>query len=55
VLIVDFKQDSPMGPPVHQRVPPEQVADELGRGGLRAVGVPSSLPNQFLMKGQLPR
>jgi len=49
VAIVDFKLDSPVGPPRHARVPPEQVRTELERAGLRFVEAHAFLPHQFFL------
>jgi SAM-dependent methyltransferase len=49
VAIVDFKLDSPTGPPVQHRIPPEQVKAEMERAGYRLVAQPDFLPYQYLL------
>jgi hypothetical protein len=54
VLVVDFKLDSPRGPPAHHRLSPDQVARELAAGGLAAEIVDSPLPDQYMVVGTRP-
>lgn len=49
VAIVDFKPDSPVGPPRHARIPAEQVRAELQRAGFRLVETHEFLPYQYLL------
>jgi cyclopropane fatty-acyl-phospholipid synthase-like methyltransferase len=49
VAIVDFTADSPMGPPVADRVTADQVTSEMQRAGYRLVRAPAFLPNQYLL------
>jgi SAM-dependent methyltransferase len=51
VLVVDFTQETPRGPPKHHRIPPAQVASELEQGGLSATTVDAGLSDQFVVKG----
>lgn len=51
VAIVDFTMESPMGPPRHHRLRPEQIASDLEKGGLRASVAPVTLPNQYIVLG----
>ena len=52
VYVVDFTRDSPSGPPVEERLDPEQVIDELSRGGLEATLVEETLPRQYVVVGK---
>ena len=49
VAIVDFKLDSPTGPPVKHRIPPEQVKAEMERAGYRLAEQPDLLPYQYFL------
>ena len=49
VAIIDFRLDSPTGPPVKHRIPPEQVKAEMGRAGYRLAEQPDFLPYQYLL------
>jgi len=49
VAIVDFTADSPIGPPVADRVTADQVTSEMERAGYRLVRAPAILPNQYLL------
>jgi cyclopropane fatty-acyl-phospholipid synthase-like methyltransferase len=51
VAVVDFTMESPMGPPRHHRLRPEQIAHELEAGGLHASVSPVQLPNQYIVIG----
>ena len=48
VWVVDFHEESPMGPPAHHRLAPEQVLEELGEGGLQGE-VKMELERQYLI------
>jgi len=50
VLVVDFTQESEMGPPRHHRVTPAQVIEELTAAGLTAAAVDETLPEQFIIR-----
>ncbi len=52
VYIVDFTRDSPSGPPVEERLDPEQVIAELAGGGLEATTVEETLPRQYVVVGR---
>ncbi|MDX9720721.1 MAG: class I SAM-dependent methyltransferase [Myxococcota bacterium] len=52
VWIVDFLEDSPMGPPLEHRLPPEVVLEELRAGGFDASIHPLALERQYLIVGK---
>jgi predicted methyltransferase len=54
VFVVDFKLDASHGPPREHRITPEQVAAELGQGGLVAEIVAAPLPEQYIVAGKRP-
>jgi len=49
LAIVDFKADSPEGPPPEHRIPPEKVTSELEAAGYRLVGTHPFLPRQYFL------
>jgi SAM-dependent methyltransferase len=49
VAIIDFKLDSPTGPPVKHRIAPEQVKVEMERAGYRLQEEPGFLPHQYFL------
>jgi len=49
VAIIDFRQDSPAGPPKNQRVSPARVQAELARAGYTPVKEYEFLPNQYFL------
>jgi cyclopropane fatty-acyl-phospholipid synthase-like methyltransferase len=49
VAIVDFKPDSPEGPPKEFRFPPEQVRKEMAEAGYRMTASPGFLPRQMFL------
>ncbi|MCH9651408.1 MAG: methyltransferase domain-containing protein [Deltaproteobacteria bacterium] len=49
IYVVDFTKESPRGPSVNHRLPPEQVIKELRRGGLEAEVVDTDLPWQYVV------
>jgi len=49
LAIVDFKADSPIGPPPQHRIPPEQVTEELGAAGYSLVKAYQILPRQYFL------
>jgi SAM-dependent methyltransferase len=49
LVIVDFSESSPMGPPREHRLSPEVVTRELAEAGYRASGTYDSLPNQYVL------
>jgi ubiquinone/menaquinone biosynthesis C-methylase UbiE len=52
VVVVDFTQTAPMGPPVKHRLKSEQVIAELTSAGLDAEVVPADLPHQYVVVGK---
>ena len=52
VVIVDFTQESDLGPPAAHRIAPEAVVRELSAGGLRARIASESLPKQYVVFGE---
>jgi ubiquinone/menaquinone biosynthesis C-methylase UbiE len=55
VLVVDFTEESPHGPPVPMRLTADQVATELSAGGLEVERLGESLPWQYAVLGRAPR
>jgi cyclopropane fatty-acyl-phospholipid synthase-like methyltransferase len=49
VVIIDFRQGQPMGPPEGHRLPPGQVRQELEAAGYRFVEEHGFLPNQYFL------
>ncbi len=49
LAIVDFKPDSPTGPPPEHRISPEQVTSELNRAGYSLLATHSFLPRQYFL------
>ncbi len=49
LAIVDFKADSPSGPPPQHRIPPEQAVEELMAAGYTLVETGPSLPRQYML------
>jgi len=49
LAVVDFRADSPSGPPKAERIPPAQVKAELGRAGYALAKEHDFLPNQFFL------
>ncbi len=49
LAIVDFKADSPSGPPVQYRIPPERVTEELSTAGYSLVETFQFLPRQYFL------
>jgi SAM-dependent methyltransferase len=49
VAIIDFRPDSPRGPPKQARVPPEQVKAEFARTGYALEAEHGFLPNQYFL------
>lgn len=54
LLIVDYTQDSPMGPPRHHRIPPERVVETLQAAGFEAEVLDEDLPRQFMVAATKP-
>ena len=49
LAIVDFKADSPEGPPPEHRIPPEKVTSELEAAGYTLVATHPFLPRQYFL------
>jgi SAM-dependent methyltransferase len=49
LAIVDFRPDSPRGPPRAARIAPERVKEELGRAGYALVAEHGFLPDQYFL------
>ena len=49
LVIVDFKPDSPSGPPVQHRILPEKVTEELNAAGYSLVETHTFLPRQYFL------
>jgi hypothetical protein len=49
LAIVDFKTDTPEGPPPALRIPPERVIAELEQAGYALVARHDFLPRQYLL------
>jgi cyclopropane fatty-acyl-phospholipid synthase-like methyltransferase len=52
LAIIDFRLESPQGPPKSARVPPGQVKSELQRAGYRLAREHEFLPNQYFLEFQ---
>ena len=55
ILVVDFTHQSSHGPPVSQRIRPEEVMAELQAGGLDVQLLKESLPDQYIVVGRRPQ
>lgn len=53
VFIVDFKLEATHGPPKEHRLAPEAVAQELTSAGLTARVLATSLPEQYIVVGEV--
>ncbi len=49
LAIIDFKADSPIGPPVEHRIAPEKVKEELAAAGYTPVESRDFLPRQYFL------
>ena len=49
LVIIDFKADSPSGPPPQHRIAPEKVAEELAAAGYGLVETQTILPRQYFL------
>ena len=49
VAIIDFRLDSPVGPPKSARMPPDQVQAEMKRAGYMLAQEHAFLPNQYFL------
>jgi SAM-dependent methyltransferase len=50
VAVIDFKLDSPRGPPKSSRVSPERVKAELTRAGYAHTAEHAFLPDQYFLE-----
>jgi cyclopropane fatty-acyl-phospholipid synthase-like methyltransferase len=49
IAVIDFRMDSPVGPPQSARIAPERVKDELKRAGYTLAQEHAFLPNQYFL------
>ena len=49
VAIIDFRADSPVGPPAQARLAPQQVIDEMVQAGYALDKTQDFLPNQYFL------
>lgn len=49
IAVIDFRMDSPVGPPRSARIDPERVKDELKRAGYALSQEHAFLPNQYFL------
>ena len=49
LAIIDFRANSPIGPPVEHRIPPEKVGEELAAAGYTLVESHDFLPRQYFL------
>ena len=49
IAIIDFRLDSPVGPPVSARIAPDRVKDEIERSGYALAQAHDFLPNQYFL------
>jgi len=49
IAIIDFRMDSPEGPPKSARIAPDRVKDELKRAGYALAREHTFLPNQYFL------
>jgi SAM-dependent methyltransferase len=49
VVIIDFRQDAPEGPPPATRIAPAQVKSEMARAGYRLLAEKTFLPRQYFL------
>ena len=49
MAVIDFKLDSPVGPPREARIAPERVKAELGKAGYAVAEEHGFLPNQYFI------
>ena len=49
LAIIDFKADSPNGPPVQHRIPPKKVTEELAAAGYSLAETRQFLPRQYFL------
>jgi ubiquinone/menaquinone biosynthesis C-methylase UbiE len=49
VAIIDFRRDSPVGPPTAERIAPDEVKKEMGQAGYQLAAQHTFLPNQYFL------
>lgn len=49
IAVIDFRMDSPVGPPKRARIEPGRVIDEMKRAGYALVQEHAFLPNQYFL------
>jgi SAM-dependent methyltransferase len=49
IAVIDFRMDSPVGPPKAARIAPQRVKDELKRAGYALAQEHDFLPNQYFL------
>jgi predicted methyltransferase len=49
VAVIDFRMDSPVGPPKRARIEPERVKEEMKRAGYALAQEHAFLPNQYFL------
>ena len=49
VAVIDFRMDSPVGPPPRARMEPDRVKDEMKRAGYALAQEHAFLPNQYFL------
>jgi hypothetical protein len=54
VLVVETRLDAPDGPPLHYRLPPEQVMAELRAGGFEVALSPYANSRQYAVLATRP-
>ncbi len=54
VAIVDFRMDSPEGPPLHARVPPDEVRRDMESAGYTLDHAVDGLPRQYMLLFRAP-
>lgn len=55
VAVIDWKQEeTPSGPPLHVRIPPEQVIAQLEQAGFENAGSHAGLPYHFIVTAANP-
>jgi predicted methyltransferase len=49
IAVIDFRMESPVGPPKHARIEPDRVKDEMKRAGYVLAQEHAFLPNQYFL------
>jgi predicted methyltransferase len=55
IAVIDFRMDSPIGPPQSARIEPDRLKDEMKRAGYALAQEHAFLPNQFFLVFQPAR